>query len=341
MKLSPAFEFPPEQVEAFKKARRLEWWAIAYLLSVVVLMYLVLGSSQAMKTAWVEDMLGLVPPVVLLSATRIALREPDRRFPYGYHRAVSIAFLCASLTLFAVGAWLLGDSIIRLARAEHPSIGGVTIFGRVVWLGWLMLPVLAWSALPSISLGRLKLPLSRTLHDKVLFTDAEMNKADWMTALAAVVGVIGIGCGYWWADSAAAAVISLSILRDGFHNLREVVTNLMDETPKKVEGEEFDSLPGRVQAHLESLLWIDAAQVRMREEGHVYFGEAFVIVNDGADLPRRLHEVARACCDLHWRVHDLVIAPVPSLESADDGAGHQDPPRKPRKESATPLFWPR
>ena len=42
-----------------------------------------------------------------------------------------------------------------------------------------------------------------------------MNRADWLTALAAVVGVIGIGAGLWWADAVAAIVISLEITRDG------------------------------------------------------------------------------------------------------------------------------
>ncbi|MEX0717221.1 MAG: cation diffusion facilitator family transporter [Planctomycetaceae bacterium] len=309
-----AFEFPSEQSEAYRKARRYEWLTIVYLLSVVILMYAVLGSSQAMKAAWIEDLLSLVPPIVFLIATRIAIRPPNKRFPYGYHRAVSIAFLCASLTLFAVGAWLLGDAVVKLTKAEHPTIGSVSIGGRVVWLGWLMLPVLAWSAIPALLLGRSKLPLARKLHDKVLFTDAEMNKADWMTAAAAFVGVIGIGLGYWWADATAATIISLSILRDGFQNLREVVTNLMDETPKSVEGEEFDPLPDRVRDHLEGLPWVKAAQVRMREEGHVYFGEAFLVVDDETPSMHRLEDAARGCRNLHWRVHDLVITVVSELE---------------------------
>ena len=61
-------------------------------------------------------------------------------------------------------------------------------------------------------LGRAKMKLAQKLHDKVLYADADMNKADWMTAVAAMVGVAGIGIGLWWADSVAALVISASIL---------------------------------------------------------------------------------------------------------------------------------
>lgn len=52
-------ELPPELRETLRKARRLEWLTIAYLVSAVGLLALVLGSSQAMKTAWFEDLLSL------------------------------------------------------------------------------------------------------------------------------------------------------------------------------------------------------------------------------------------------------------------------------------------
>jgi cation diffusion facilitator family transporter len=322
MKASPAFEFPPAQEQALRKARRLEWVTIAYLISVVTVMYLVLGSSQAMKTALLEDLLSLIPPTVFLLASRIAIWTPNKRFPYGYHRAVSIAFLCASLALFTMGAWLLIEAITEVVMVKHPTIGGIPLFGRVIWLGWLMLPALVWSAVPAMFLGRAKLPLAKELHDKVLFADANMNKADWLTASAAFVGVLGVGFGLWWTDAVAAALISLNVLHDGCKNLREVVTNLMDEVPKLVDSSEVDPLPDRVQEYLKQLPWIEDAQVRMREQGHVYFGEAFVVVSEEKNLAERLYHATQECAALDWRIHDFVIVLVPSLtDAANDSTG--------------------
>jgi cation diffusion facilitator family transporter len=317
MKTTPDFEFPPEQKAALNKARKLEWITISYLISVIVVMYLAMGSSQAMKTAWLDDMLSLVPSVVFLISSRIAVRPPNKQFPYGFHRAVSIAFLCASLALFFMGGWLLGESIFKLVQAEHPTVGAVTLLGHTFWLGWLMIPALLWSAIPAMILGRLKLPVAKQIHDKVLHTDASMNKADWLTAAAALVGVVGIGLGYWWADSAAAALISLEIIRDGFRNLKHVVFDLMDERPTTVDHQRTDDVPEKIRGRLESLPWVKEAAVRMREEGHVYFGEAFVVVSDEEDLTQRLHRAVEECADLNWRIHDLVITPVLSLGDAD------------------------
>lgn len=317
MKRSPDFEFPPEQERALKRARRLEWLTIAYLASVVIVMYLVLGTSQAMKTAWIEDMLSLIPPIVFLISSRVATRPPSDRFSYGFHRVVSIAFLCASLALLAMGLWLLAEASIKLITAERPTIGGITLFGHTFWLGWLMLPALVWSVVPAILLGRGKLPLASTMHDKVLHADASMNKADWMTGLAAMIGVLGIGLGYWWADSVAAAIISLDVTYDGARHLREVVADLMDETPKTVDRSEPDPLPQQVEEYLKQLPWVADARVRMREEGHVFFGEGFVVPRDESQLVNRLYEATAACCGLDWRLHDFVLMPVTSLEETD------------------------
>ena len=59
----------PEKIQPdLKHAVRLEWWTLAWQASIVVVMYLVMGSSQAMKSAWTEDLLGLVPASVFLIA---------------------------------------------------------------------------------------------------------------------------------------------------------------------------------------------------------------------------------------------------------------------------------
>ena len=191
-----------------------------------------LGSSQAMKAAWVEDILGLTPPIAFLIASRVRKRKPNDRFPYGYHRATAIAYLCAAVALLALGAFILYDSVSKLLKFQHAPIDLVKPFGdRPIWLGWLMLAALAYSAVPQVFLGRLKQPLARELNDKVLYADSEMNRADWMTAGAAMLGVVGIGFGLWWADSVAASVVSVDIVRDGWKNLRVAVDDLMDKEP--------------------------------------------------------------------------------------------------------------
>jgi cation diffusion facilitator family transporter len=313
MNRTESSELPPELQRTLRKARRLEWLTIAYLISAVILLALVLGNSQAMKTAWAEDLLSLIPPIAFLIAIRLNVRPPTRRFPYGFHRVTSIAHLCSAIALFTMGTYLLIEAIIKLVTVEYPTIGSVELFGQTIWLGWLMLPALAWSAVPAVFLGRAKISLAEELHNKVLYADAKMNKADWLTASAAMVGVVGIGFGLWWADAVAAALISLDITHDGLSNLRRAVVDLMDQTPTTVDQDNVDPLHDKLASMLQELDWVGEAEVRLREEGQVYFGEALVVPSDETDITEKVEDALKRARELDWRIHDLALMPVREL----------------------------
>ena len=316
---------PAERARDRARARRLEWATIGFMLSVITLLYFALGSSQAMKTAWIEDILSLVPPLAFLLASRYEGRAPSERFPYGFHRTVAIAFLCASVALAAFGVLLLYEAVLKLVMREHPTIGTVVIFGKQVWLGWVMMAALLYSVIPPVVLGHLKLPLARRLHDKALYADAEMNRADWLTGLAAITGVMGIGMGWWWADATAAALISVDILRDGWKNMAQSVRDLMDERPTRVGSREPDPLSERVRETLRALEWVRDADVRLREEGRLLTGEAFVVPRAEEGLLERLEEARRALRALDWRLYDVSLVPVHTLERGPDVAPAPNP----------------
>jgi cation diffusion facilitator family transporter len=313
-------EPPGELREAQRKAVRLERITIVYLISAIALLAAVLGQSQAMKAAWVEDMLSLLPPIAFLVAARVRNRTPNEKFPWGYHRSVSIAYVFAALALLALGGYILFDSAMKLVKAEHPPIGVIQLFGEEIWLGWAMLGALAYSGIPPVVLGRMKLKLAAELHDKVLYADAEMNRADWMTAGAAMLGVIGIGLGLWWADAVAALFISLDIVRDGWRNVRTAVHDLMDARPRTYDGSEYHPLIADIEAEAERSDWVEDAAVRLREAGHVFTGEVHVVPAGAEPSLEQLEELADRVHALDWKLYDIAIVPVHDIRGAAPGA---------------------
>jgi cobalt-zinc-cadmium efflux system protein len=263
--------FPPEIADDLKRAVRLEYWTIGWMLSIILVMGLAMGSSQAMQTAWIEDVLSLIPAIVFLIAVRFEKKEPTEPFPFGYQRVHSLAFLISAVALTIMGTVLLFESAMTLVRQEHVTIPPMRLFGEDIWMGWLMIAALLYSVVPPVILGRMKLPLARRLQDEVLHTDALMQKADWMTGLAGVGGILGIGFGLWWADALAAGIISFSILQDGVTALRIATAELVDGAPRELGSTGPDPEAELLEEKLARQY--PGASVRLRETGRYIHAE--------------------------------------------------------------------
>lgn len=90
-------DLPPEQHEALRSAIRWEVFTICYTGLTIVLIALVVGGSQAMKTAWIEDMLSLIPQFAFLISLLFIRRPPSRLFPFGLHRVMGVGHLVAGV----------------------------------------------------------------------------------------------------------------------------------------------------------------------------------------------------------------------------------------------------
>lgn len=229
---------------------------------------------------------------------------PTRKFPYGFKRFNSIAFLISATALLSIGRFMAYEAVTGLLTMEHPSIGAISLFGVEIWHGWVMLAALAYSAVPPVILGRLKKPVAEQIEDKVLFTDAQTQKADWQTALAGIAGVIGIGFGLWWADAAAALFIALSVLRDGWSAIKRSASELAYGAPRALDSSEIDAEAEEVIAKL--ALAFPQCEIRVRESGRYMIAQ---VAGPDARLdgpidrfrprrrPWRLAEVSMRFCD--------------------------------------------
>ena len=137
-------------------------------------------------------------------------------------------------------------------------------------------------------------------------------------ASAAMVGVVGIGFGLWWLDAVAAALISLDITIDGVSNLRRAVVDLMDQTPTTIDEDDAEPLRDRLAEMLQDLDWVEDVDLRLREEGQVYFGEALVVPSDSTNILEKVEDAIKRARDLDWRIYDLTLTPVRELPGTDE-----------------------
>ncbi|HEX8062141.1 MAG TPA: hypothetical protein VF535_02900 [Allosphingosinicella sp.] len=238
--------------------------------------------------------------------------------------------LCAALTLAAcgrlptdpdgtldralasVGALLLWDSGKTLIAREHATVASIRLLGRDVWLGWLMLAAQVYSIVPPLIIGLKEMPLAREMQDEVLFTDAKMNKANWQTGAAGLAGIIGLGLGWWWDDSLAAAFISVGIIADGWRALRIATAELADGVPRDLgptrPDPEAELLIEKLQAQFAG------ADIRLRETRRYIHAEVCGVEPDARQNLKALWpgESGRS-----WRLAQLAFIPP---DQDDDGA---------------------
>lgn len=261
-----------------------------------------MGSSQAMRTAWIEDLLGLIPPIAFLIAIRFEGRGANARFNYGYDRVNGLGFVVAAVALLAVGLFLIKDAIIALVAAEHVTIGSIRLFGHDVWLGWFMLAAQAYATIPPLIIGRMELPLAQRLRDKLIHTDALMNKANWQTGVAGFLGVALLGWGWWWADSVAAIVIATGIIADGFRALRIATAELLDGTPRELDRDVMSAEARAVAKALKAMF--PGSRILMRETGRYLRAE--VVGASGAEQ-FKLDSFDVSGFDCEWRLDSVAF----------------------------------
>ena len=295
---------PAEIREDMRAARRLEWWNIGWTVSTVVAMGLAMGGSQAMRTTWIEDTLGLVPPIVFVISERYEARARNARFHYGYDRVNGLGFLIAAVALAAVGLFLLKDSLMALITQEHVTVGTVRLWGHDVWLGWFMLAAQVYGATPPFIIGRMELPLAERLRDKLIHTDALMNKASWQTGVAGFVGVAGLGFGLWWMDAAAAIFISVGIILDGWRALKIATSELVDGIPHELGGPARAKDARAIEKALKAKF--PGAQVLMRETGR-YIRAEVLGAGSPKDFDFESFEIPGLEC--RWRLDSIAFRP--------------------------------
>lgn len=319
-------DLPLEQEGALKKAVRWEYFTIAYTAVTITVVAFVVGNSQAMRTAWIEDMLSLIPQFAFLIALLFVRRKPTVNHPYGMHRAMGVGHLVAGVALLAVGLNLAFEAITGLVKAEHPTIGTVNLFGHTIWLGWLMVAVMTVIVIGPVFLyGPAKAKLAPVLHNKLLYADADMAKADWQTNVASIIGVLGVGVGLWWLDGAAALFISLGIIWDGFRNTKGAVVDLMDQRARTFDDKHPDPLAHNIVEHLRAQPWIADAAVRMRDQGQVFHVEAFIIPKKKRVNTEQINDVSESISALDWKVQDVVVIPSTQLPDEADTARSRTP----------------
>ena len=230
----------------------------------------VIGNSYALIADGIESTADLLSSTIVWSGLRIASRDPDADYPFGYGKAESLA--AASVSLMLIGA-AIGIAILAIREIVTPHHAPAP-FTLVVLVVVVLVTELLYRRVQAVG---------HAVDSDALRADAWHHRSDAITSLAAFIGIsIALLGGEGWepADDWAALVAAVVILWNGQRLLRPAIAGLMDRSaPPPLLSRVHD-----IAASVPRVLAVE--KVIVRRAGPAYFADLHV----EADRNMPLHE---------------------------------------------------
>ncbi len=176
--------------------------------------------SLAVGSETVNSAADAVYSLVIVAGLYLTTQPPDTDHPHGHERIEPFVALFVAVGVLAAGGAVLWQAANAVLSGPGPTGAGPLAMG-----------VLAGSAGAKYLLFRYCAGMAETYHSPALRATAADNRADVLTAGAALVGVLGAAAGYPVLDPVAGGVVAVGILYAGVEIVRENVDYLVGGAP--------------------------------------------------------------------------------------------------------------
>ncbi len=201
---------------------------------------LISGSVGLLGDA-IHNLADVSTSLVAFVGFRFSRRGANASHPYGYERAEDLAGLGVALVIWASALF-----------AGYVSIHKLVHHGTTTHL-WLGVAAAAVGIVGNQIVARYKLRVGTRIQSNTLVADAKHSWLDAVASAGALLGLVGVACGLWWADGVAGLLVTGFIVHVGWEVTSDVVSHLMDSVdPKILAGAESAALavPGVGHVHV-------------------------------------------------------------------------------------------
>ena len=237
----------------------------------------VVGNTYALVADAVESTADIFASLVVWGGLRVASRNPDQDYPFGYGKAESLAagFVAIMLIAAAVG---IAVEAIREIRTPHHTPAAWTL---IVLVGVFIIKYVLFRRVSAIGVD---------VGSTAVKADAWHHLSDAFTSAAAFIGIsIALVGGPGWesADDWAALVASCIIAYNGVILVRPALHDLMDRMP----GQDVVRL---VRSAAEGVPGVKATEkLTVRRAGMVYYVDIHIQADPNMSL-HAAHELSGA-----------------------------------------------
>jgi cation diffusion facilitator family transporter len=263
---------PAQRAAQVRRVLRLVLWLNVAVVLVKLTVWL-LSDALSVLAEVGHSSLDAVNNVFALTLARVAARGPDEDHPYGHHKFETLGALALVGVLSVTVFELLRRAVSALVTGVHPT-GTVGPWA----LGLMVLGLAA-----GIGITRYESRVGKRLGSDLLLADAAHTRADVLTTLAVLIGLVAIRLGHPIADPLATVVVAGLIGYTGWEIVQESVPVLVDTRAvprERIEGVALDV--NGVQS---------AYGIRSRGRPGEIFAELTIAVDATLDVARS-HDIA-------------------------------------------------
>ena len=246
-------------------------------LAIVKLVAGITGNTYALVADAVESTADIFASLVVWGGLRVASRDPNEEYPFGYGKAESVAAAVVSMMLLIASMGIAFEAV-REIRTPHRTPAPWTL---LVIVGVLIVKFV---------LFRRTAAIGEDAHSTAVKADAAHHLGDAITSAAAFVGItIALWGGPGWeqADDWAALFASAVIFYNGVVLMRPALYDLMDRMP----GIEIVEPVRSAAAAVPQVMAVE--KLSARKAGMVYYVDIHVQANPSMSL-REAHELSGA-----------------------------------------------
>ena len=199
--------------------RAAQWGILANAgLAIAKLVAGLVGNSYALVADAIESTADVLSSLIVWGGLRVASRDPDDEYPFGYGRAETLAGAVVAIMLIGAAIAIGIEATIEIRTPHHaPAPWTLGVLVAVIALKWL--------------LSRRVGSVAEEIDSTAVRSDAWHHLSDALTSAAAFIGIsIALWGGPGWesADDWAALVAALVILYNGTRMIAVSSRELMD-----------------------------------------------------------------------------------------------------------------
>ena len=189
-------------------------------------------NSQTIVSDGVHSASDVLTTVIVIIGSVIANKEEDKDHPYGHERFEEIASLLLGCFLAFTGFEIARSAFIAMAQEDFSIDVGHLTFGFLVCVATIIL---------QFALFVIAYIQSKKINCSSLKADAFHHLSDSLSSIGALVGLVFVKMGYYFADSLVAIVISLFIFKTALDVIVDAVGKLTDKACPECEEQKIRS----------------------------------------------------------------------------------------------------